>query len=92
MAKDVRSTQFKKGVLLLLLRSNVGMGMSNLEVDILDKLGRSLKFLTACPGSQPQACSFECVGWTGLQNVVWLLDTSSSRALVCGRQPEAVHM
>ena len=59
---------------LLLLPSNAGMVMSDLEADVLDELGSSLKFLLN--GSPqfvpevsprwPQDCSFECVGWAVL--------------------------
>ena len=53
----------------LLLSSNAGMVMLNLEVDFLDEVGSSLrKFLFGSPQlvpevspTPPQACSFECV-------------------------------
>ena len=64
--------------LLLLLRSNAGMVMSDLEVDVLDELDSTLKFLLGSPQlvpevspRWPQACSFECVGWTLFQDVFW---------------------
>ena len=68
---------------LLLLRSNAGMVMSELEVEVLAELGISLKFLLGSPQlvpevspRWPQAYFFECVGWTGLQDVLWVLNTS----------------
>ena len=62
--------QSVKSFLLLLLRSNASMVMSDLEVDVLDELDSSSKFLLGSPQlvpevspRGPQACSFECVGW-----------------------------
>ena len=49
------------------------MAMSNLEVDALDELCSGSKFLLGSPQlvpeaspRWPQACSFECVGGTGM--------------------------
>ena len=40
-------------VYILLLRSKTGMVMSDLEVDVLNVLGSSLKFLLGCPQLVP---------------------------------------
>ena len=52
---------------MILLHSNAGMVMSDLEGDVLDELDRGLKFLRGSPQlvpevspRWPQACSFEC--------------------------------
>ena len=44
-----RDLDLEHSNLLLLLRSNVGMVMSNLEVGVLDELGSCLKFLLGSP-------------------------------------------
>ena len=41
-------------VRLLLLRSNAGMVMSDMEVDVLDELGSSLQFLLGSPQLVPE--------------------------------------
>ena len=63
----------KNVIVVLLLRSNAGVVMSDLEVDVLDELGSSSKFLLGSPQlvaevspRWPQGCSSECVGWTVL--------------------------
>ena len=55
--------------------------MSDLDVDVLDEVGSSLKFLLGSPQLVPevsprwlQACSFECVDWTVLYDVLWVLE------------------
>ena len=61
------------------------MATSDLEVDVLDELGSGLAFLLGSPQlvlevspGWPQASSFECVGWTALHNVIWVLDANST--------------
>ena len=63
--------------LFLLLRSNAGMVMSDLEVDVLDELGSSLKFLLGSPllvpevsPRWPQACFFQVCGLDSLVGCV----------------------
>ena len=50
---------------------------------------------TACPGSPAAPNGHRRVlssVWVGLPDVLWDLDTNSTWALICVRQPEAVHM
>ena len=61
--------------ILLLLRSNAGMVMPILEVDVLDELGNGLRFLlgspaTACPGRQPQMATGVSFRVCGLDSFV----------------------
>ena len=51
---------------LLLLRSNAGMVMSDLEVNVLDELGSKSEVPPLASPRWSQACSFGCVGWTVL--------------------------
>ena len=64
--------------------------LSDLEVGVLDELGSGLQSLLGSPQlvpaevspRWPQACSLECVGWTVLQDVFWVFNASSTRALI----------
>ena len=71
--KDNIANIFGPKQVLLLLRSNVCMIVSDLKVAVLDELGSGLRFLLGSPHlvpevspRWPQACSFECVGCTVL--------------------------